>query len=64
MKDENYELRIRAKLFDAGRRAADKLRELSADEGSRVERRGMHHSVDGTRSVRAELDAIRTNFKN
>ena len=24
----------------------------------------MHHSVDGVKSVRAELDAIRNNFRN
>ena len=55
---------MRAKLFEVGRQAAKKLRELSADEDGPLERRGLHHSVDGTRSVRAELDAIRTNYKN
>ena len=62
--DENYQLKIREKLFNVGRRAAEKLREASVEENEPVARRGLHHSVDGVQSVRAELEAIRTNFRN
>lgn len=57
--ERNYEERMKAKLFDVSRRAAEKLREMSDDKSAGAQRRGPTHSVDGKRSVKAELDAMR-----
>ena len=48
---------MKAKIFDVSRRAAEKFRQMSN------ERQGQLQHLDGYRSVRAELDAIRTNFR-
>lgn len=51
---------MKAKIFDVSRRAAGKLREPSSDKVGGMRR---HHTIEGSHSVRAEFDAIRTNFR-
>ena len=51
----NYELQIKQKMFDASRRAAGKIRDLSGDKSN---------GVDEIRNKRvAEFDAIRNNYR-
>ena len=45
-----------SRIFDASRKAAEALKNRSRSGG---ERRGINHSIEGRRSIRAELDAMK-----
>ena len=55
----NLEHRIKSRIFDASRRAAELSHHQRSRSGGTDNRRGLHHSFEGRKSIRAELDSLK-----